>query len=225
MIAYIKNSSGQLYASPIFAEIGRSWDIKSVVLNENGDNLILLPYVKNKNKLSNFNYYYIDETIEDGWITKKNISGFSEIINNKAILKEIRHSKNISIESFECVKLYNLPLQLITKFAIKNEQDIAKFNTVSWGLHDSYIEKIDKTDNNIVINFNTTWGKHIIITFGGVKEIKALENINCILNSELKFDNKNIIWNVIDMISNYDYDENEKPYIVAKSAIWELLID
>ena len=223
MIAYIKNSSGQIYASPIFAEIGKSWDIKSVVLNKNGDNLILLPYVKNK--LSNFNYHYIDETIEDGWITKKTISGFSEIIDNKAILKELRHGKNISIESFDCVKLYNLPLPLITKFAIKNEQDIVKFNTVSWGLHDSYIEKIDKTDNNIVINFNTTWGKHIIITFGEVKEIKALENINCILDSELKFYNKNIIWNVIDMISNYDNDENEKPYIVAKSVTWELLID
>ncbi len=99
MIAYIKNSSGQIYASPIFAEIGKSWDIKSVVLNKNGDNLILLPYVKNK--LSNFNYHYIDETIEDGWITKKTISGFSEIIDNKAIIKELRHGKNISIKSFD----------------------------------------------------------------------------------------------------------------------------
>ena len=89
MIAYIKNSSGQIYASPIFAEIGKSWDIKSVVLNKNGDNLILLPYVKNK--LSNFNYHYIDETI----------SGFSEIIDNKAIIKELRHGKNISIKSFD----------------------------------------------------------------------------------------------------------------------------
>ncbi len=70
MIVCIRHPSG-IYASPVFAEIGKSWKTESVVLNKAGNRLLLLPLLKNKLKLSYFNYLYIDESLRDGWIEKK----------------------------------------------------------------------------------------------------------------------------------------------------------
>lgn len=84
MIVYVKPSSGQIYASPVFAEIGKGWGIKSVVLNESGDALVLMPLLERQSgTLALYNYFYIDESLQDGWINGGKIRGFAEIIKKQ----------------------------------------------------------------------------------------------------------------------------------------------
>lgn len=230
MIVYIKGQSGQIYCSPVFAEIGKGWDIQSVVLNEKNDALILLPHVKDKSDISHFCYYYIDYTLQDGWERNESISGFPEIIKNRQLIKDLKKGKSISIEGFQCIKLYSLPLPVITNFTIKNKHDVDTFYTVSWGLHDACIEKINRIDNDIIINFDTTWDKHIIMSFHNVKETegiekKDIEQIDCILDSEIDFCDNGLIWEISDFVSNGDYGLEDTPYIIAELISWELIID
>ncbi len=227
VIVYIKNSLRQIYASPVFAEIDKGWDVKVVVLNETGDGLILLPYLSEGHNLPDLNYFYVDDTLPNGWIEKTNIHGFAEIVDNEKFIEELKRGKKISLVGLQCVKSYNLPLPVITEFEIKTNQDIDTFYTVCWGLHDAVIEKTNRTENDITINFDTTWGKHIIMTFHNVQEIKGfdnLENFDCIIESELDIDNNGVTWDVTDaVVMGNDADEN--PYIASQFITWKLLID
>jgi len=226
MIVYIKCQSGKIYASPVFAEIGKNWDLKSVVLNETNTSLILLPLRKKGSLHISVNYFYIDETIEDGWQRYKKISGFPEIIQNKILLKALKQGKQVSIDGLDIIKQYHLPLPVVNHFEIKNEQDISTFNTVCWGLHDASIEGINQIENDIIINFNTNWGKHIIITYHNVKESRDLDCIACVLNSIFKIGKNHITW---ELVGGFDLSWNGldegQIYIIAQSVTWELKID
>ena len=226
MVVYIKGQSGEIYASPVFAEIGKGWNIKSVVLNEAGDCLILLPLLKKGFKYIRNNYFYIDETVQDGWVKSRRISGFPEIIKNKALLKQLKHGKAVSIDGLNIINEYNLPLPVITKFEVKTEQDVSTFDTVCWGLHDAYIEKIDRIDNDLIVNFDTNWEKHIIVTFHNVTEDFGLDNIACILDSTFKIEDNRITWEVTSGFdSSWNGLDERQVYIVAEKITWELLID
>ena len=226
MIVYIKGQSGEIYASPVFAEIGKGWDIKSVVLNETGDSLILLPLVKKEFKYICNNYFYIDESVQAGWVKKRRISGFPEIIKNKALLKQLKRGQTISMDGLTIINEYKLPLPVITKFEVKTERDVSTFNTVCWGLHDADIEKIDRIDNDLIINFDTTWEKHIIITFHNVTETLGLDNLACILDSTFIIEDNHITWEVTSGFdSSWNGLDERQVYIVAERVEWELLID
>ena len=224
MIVYIREKSGGIYASPVFAEIGESWEIKSVVLDKDNEHLILLP-IKAKSKNIHFNYIYIDENVQDGWIEENELCGFPEIINNKTLIEDLKNGKEIPINNLDCVKQYNLPLPVIDEFSVRNEKDNETFDTICWGLHDAHIEKIERTEKDLIINFDTTWDKHIVMTFTNVEEEQHLEDVNCILASSFEFINGKVKWFVVGGYnSNWD-GIDEDVYIVAKSISWKLIID
>lgn len=226
MIVYIKSQSGEIYASPVFAEIGKSWNIKSVVLNKTNTSLILLPLLKKRSALHSFNYFYIDETTEDGWIKNRRISGFTEIIKNKPLLKSLKRGKHVSADGLEVMKKYNLPLHVINTFEIKTEQDISTFNTVCWGLHDAYVEEMSQIDGDIIINFNTTWEKHIILTFHNVKESRNLDQIKDVFDSTFKIGSDCATWKATDGFdSAWNVLSERQIYVVAQRITWELRID
>lgn len=227
MIVYVKGQSGNVYASPVFAVISKGWKEKSVVLNELGNGLFLLPSLNiGLNKIAYSNYFHIDDSLQKGWIKKRTVSGFDEIINNKKLLKDLKHGKIVPLDGLEVVNLYNLPLPVITEFEIKTEQDISTFDTVCWGLHDAVIEKINKVNNDIIINFDTTWEKHIIITFHNVIDQKNYDDLACILASYFEIENGCTKWKIHE---GFDLSWNElkenNAYILAEAVTWQLLID
>lgn len=221
MIVYIKTENGNMYASPVFAEFGKSWKIKSIVLDESQKNLILLNIVNEKRK---FNFFYVDENVEEGWMNKENVCGFSEIIENKELLDNLNKNKKVSIEGLECAKKYKLPLDVKTKFNVKNEKDYATFSSLCWGLHDAHIENIARKGNDLVIDFDTTWEKHIIMTFHDVIEEKNLDKFMFLYGSEFKFVDDGIMWFSNDFQGNDDEDI-EEVYVKAKKISYELVLD
>ena len=228
MIVYIKGITGNIYASPVFATTKKSWEIKSGVLNENGDGLILLPLLNNSTELSDFNYFEIDRTSPDDWISANDFIGFAEIVENESTIKALKKGNVVPTDNLQCVKRYGLPLPVITEFDIKSERDISIFYTACWGLHDAVIEKFIKPDNDVVIHFDTKWGKHVIITFNGVKEIQGFDNLNvidCILESEFEIENGRIMWKITNMCTWESSGFDENPYIVADAVSWKLSID
>ena len=227
MVVYVKLQSGEIYASPVFAEIGKGWNRKSVVLNNTCDGLILLPLLdKGLFTRSHYNYFYIDETVEEGWVKNRTISGFAEIIQNKALLKGLKRGKYIPIDGLDIIKQYNLPLPVINEFEVKDEKDISTFNTVCWGLHDANIEDIKQVADDLIVNFDSTWDKHIIMTFHNVKDAHNLENLACILDSTFKIGSDYVTWEVVDGFDLAWNSLNEKEvYVIAQRVTWKLVID
>lgn len=214
MIVYIKKKNGELYATPVFAEIGKGWKTKAVVLNEEGDGLILQPLLSPKKRYKmQFNLFYIDETRQDGWIKKRRVSGFSEIIENKDVFKALKRRKTVPIERINAVKLYSLPLPVITDFQIKTGKDIETFNTICWGLHDSHIESITESDKDLIVNFNTTWYKHIIMTFHDVISTSNLDTVQCVFDSEFEIGTDSIKWSPEECYCDYPVEV----FIIAKT--------
>lgn len=225
MIVYIKHPMG-IYASPVFAEIGKSWEIKSVVLNKESDGLVLLPLCQ-RGVLKGIqqNYFYIDETLEEDWLDNGSLRGFSDIINNESLMKKLESGKVVPIEGIDIIKRYNLPLPVKYDFEVRTQNDILTFETICWSLHDSQIEEIKKDGKNIIINFDTTWQKHIIMTFHDVKETLNLDKVSCILDSTFKLKKDYVIW-MVNGGFNLSWDGlKDDVYVKAKKITYKLLID
>lgn len=223
MIVYIPSASGRLYASPVFAELGTSWDVKSVVLDERGENLILLP-LRNEANLC-FNYFYIDSSLQDGWTRKVRKSGFREIIDDRNLLNALKRKQAIPAKDFPCLSLYRLPLPVETSFAIDDEKDVERFMTVCWGLHDATIQKSKCRGDDLTLYLDTTWQKHIAMTFHDVLECKNIDDIACILDSEFRFTDGYIRWEVAGYDLAWDGLEEGHTYVTARKITWELTID
>lgn len=223
MVVYIKKKDG-LYASPVFAELGKEWGIKSVVLNEAGDGLIPMPYLKVDRKLDKFNYFYIDETLPDGWVKKPNMSGFAEIVDNSDIMNALNRGESVSAEGLQCVAVYDPPLPVITDFEVDTERDLELFDTVCWGLHDATISDIIKTGDDLTIDFDTHWDKHIVMTFHNVVEAKNLDILQCILESKFELGADRVKWVVPGGFDRSWNGLDEDVYIVAQSITWKLVI-
>lgn len=222
MIVYIKTQNGGIYASPVFAEFGKDWKIKSVVLDEAQKNLMLLSMVAKNDK---FNYFYIDESSDEGWVKqKKDVCGFSEIIENQKMVKNLLNNKKISIDGLECVKKYKLPLEAKTKFDIENEKDFETFNALCWGLHDADIYRLTRDEKDLVIDFDTHWQKHIIMTFHDVIEEKNLDKFMFLYGSEFKFVDGGIKW-FSDEFQDLDEDIVDEVFVVSKKISYELVVD
>lgn len=142
------------------------------------------------------------------------------------MLKALKHGKEVPTAGIEAVKRYELPLPVITEFEIKTESDKAIFNTVCWGLHDAHIEKVETVDNDMIIKFDTTWEKHVTVSFHNVYAATGLENVACILDSSFKIERDRIEWEVT---SGYDLSwdglAEGSVSVTAKSVSWQLTID
>lgn len=225
MNVYIKTKGNNIYASPVFAEFGESWSLKCVVLDEGGEYLHLIDIASKTDKGLKFNIFFIDESMPSEWISKNDAAGFEEIISNQSIVETLLSGGKVSIKGLNCINLYELPLKVIDEFEIKNEKDIETFVTVTWGLHDALIEKIEKDGNNLIVYLDTTWQKHIIMTFVDIIEVCNLDQIGCILDSEILLEENLIKWLVIGGF-NKDWDNLEgEHFVTAKQLKWKLIID
>lgn len=231
MIVYVKSQSGEIYASPVFAQISSFNENKIVVLNQFGDGLMLFPYLRKKSQefRDRNNYYYIDEKVEDKfingkleyskWIKGKKVSGFEEIIKNRSLFRQLKRGKTVSTDGLDIVKKYSLPLPVIYDFEIKNEQDVDTLSTVSCYLHDADIKKIDKIDDTLIIYFEPLFGPNIIINFHNVKEAIGIDKMKCILDFACTIDNNQV---------TFDFDdayEEEQLKIVAERVTWKIIIN
>jgi len=220
MIVYIKTLEGKIYASPVFAEFGRYTEIKSVVLDETQENFVML----NRMNKGVFNFIYVDESLEEGWIEKKrDICGFAEILKNKKLLKDLKSGEHVSTDGFECVKKYKLPLEAKMIFPVESEKDFATFGSLCWGLHDAHMDSLIRQGNDIIIDFDTTWEKHIIMTFHEVIEEKGLDRFMFLYGSEFEFIEGGIMWISREFQRQDDDDGIEEVYVKAKKISYELV--
>ena len=221
MIVYLKNSLGEIYATPIFAEFGdKSWQTKCVILDENGKNFVLIPVATN----SKFNFFFIDDKLDDGWQERESGSGFSEILDDKALISRLNKGEKVEAKGSKCLELYNLPIKPIFEYDILSKDDVDRFLTVCWGLHDAEIEKIERQGNDLVVTFDTTWQKHIIIYFYDVIEERGLDDVTCILDSDFEIKENEVQWIILDGF-NKDWDGLDDVFVRAKRIRWRVIFD
>jgi len=95
------------------------------------------------------------------------------------------------------------------------------------GFHDSLIRQYAETDNDIIVEFDTTWECHITVIFEEIIEANFKEKVGQILDSEIKKTDEGFSFTVLDgfagWIDGCDYDASMgEPYIKCKRIFWTI---
>lgn len=161
------------------------------------------------------------------WITSKKWTGFDWIIeelNHLSIFnKNIFSKKSISKAKKEYDKL------IVNEWnEIKTLEDIEDLKNLALDFHDAYISNIEEDKNCKTIDFDTTWGCHILLRVCDIQEMelnyKLSNNYNVILDdSNIKIINNNLSFEFYAMF--YDESNNEIiNRIICKTAFWKLVV-
>ena len=222
----IKNKDGSTYVSPIFALKYVGWKSEAIVFDETFSKI-------KKIKLHDTRLGGIGRTVfvlENDFDTSGgNWAGFDWVINDKALFKALRSKKGADIEDFPLFKNHCKSISMPDCFEIKSVKDIDSLEGVAFGFHDSLILEYIKSEDNITIRFDTTWGCYITVTFEQVVEADFEEKVGQILDSEIKQNDDGFVFTVTDgfagWIDGCDYDaEMGEPYIKCKRIFWQIEI-
>ena len=222
----IKNRSFGTYVSPIFALKYVGWKSEAIAFDETFEKIKKIKMWDSGFGGIHRKVFVLDndfDTNSEDW------AGYDWVVSNKALFKELRSKKGADIEKFPLFKDYCKDISIPDLFEIKNEKDIASFESVSMGFHDSYILEYTEIDDRIIIRFDTTWDCYITVTFDGGTEADFKEKVGQILDSEIKKTDVGFSFTVIDgfagWIDGCDYDtEIGKPYIKCKKIFWQMEI-
>lgn len=89
--------------------------------------------------------------------------------------------------------------------------------------HDTHISKVEEFKDHQVIDFNTTWGCHILLKVFDIQEIKLITDYHVFEDATIEIINDNFIFELNAMFS----DEQRKEIInsiVCKSAFWKFVV-
>ena len=108
----------------------------------------------------------------------------------------MRFGKKAAIDDFPQFKEYSKEVILPEWFKLKDERDILSLMNVSMSFHDSVPIRIDKSENDTEIEFDTTWGCIITVKFEGVRATELVDRIGIIYDSVVQKTDSGYLWKV-----------------------------
>lgn len=162
----------------------------------------------------------------------KNCYGYDWIINNKKLIKDIKHAKDVNAKYIDIAKQLNATIDKLEWHYVKNKKDADDLISASWGFHDSYLARIsydikdpDNVPSSIQILFNGCWECNIILEF----EVDVLvhfnridNNANFIFNGHIFFEDGYVYW-VDEDVNSLSEINNEYIYFRGRSLKWKMI--
>lgn len=188
MIAIILENNEE-YVSPVFALRWAGWQSEVLAFNKERSHLRRIKMWHPRRQV------FIVDWEEFG--CKKSVwEGYDWVLQNKELWKAVRFGKKAAIDDFPQFKEYSKEVILPEWFKLKGERDIQSLMNVSMFFHDSIPIRIDKSENNIEIEFDTTWGCIITVKFEGVRASELVDRIGIIYDSALEKTDGAYVWKV-----------------------------
>ena len=220
MIALIRTENG-FYCSTIFAYYVNGYDSSVIAFNENNSRLInVLCNNTTLFKGIRRDVFFADDG-KDGWIDNGKWSGFSFIVNDKNLLKNIKKGDNIPADILDkCMEL-----QTDKTFTgwnkIETDKDIEMLMNISLNFHDGVIDSIEVHGNDTYVKFNC-WSCTVTLKFSNTIENGISENRgnNYILEADMQFEDGKINW-CADSIC-FDEKDEQDCYFIAESAQFKI---
>ncbi len=188
MIAIILENNEE-YVSPVFALRWAGWQSEVLAFNKERSHLRRIKMWHPRRQV------FIVDWEEFG--CKKSVwEGYDWVLQNKELWKAVRFGKKAAIDDFPRFKEYAEEIILPEWFEVKGERDIQSLMNVSMFFHDSIPIRIDKSENNIEIEFDTTWDCIITVKFEGVRASELVDRIGIIYDSALEKTDGAYVWKV-----------------------------
>ena len=156
--------------------------------------------------------------------------GYDWVLKDRKLWKAMRFGKNAITNGFPQFKEYTKEMVLPEWFEVKDERDIQSLMNASMFFHDSIPIRINKSENNTEIEFDTTWGCIITVKFEGVWASELVDRIGIIYDSDLEKTKRGYVWKV----TCFDPGEaggivvflpvSGEPYIVCDKIEWSIKI-
>ena len=230
MIARIKTETGN-YDSVVFAFIKRGWWSKVVVFNREGTALeVVEMWTLPKRNVFIYNYER-----EADWIVKRKVEGYDWILKNMSDrFNKIDITETAILDKCKALQAKVDPREW---FEINDQDDITGLMACACGFHDAYIIKIYAESDKRYINFDTTWGCHILLELDGNIETNLFKGFgNCltedgknylaILYASMFFENGLIYWIDDESVkSGINLKESGHYYFCANRVKWKPIID
>lgn len=234
MIIETRCDYNRSYTSICLARLKTREEIKYLIFNEDYTNLIIVK--KYLLKIFNDEEYYLQNvfelTVEDSdWITKNNVSGYKFIIEND-IFNLVNGGADISKDvMMQCLKLQKTAV--VGEWTnIFSDDDIMDMMNACNYFRDANLETIYNKEDNVIIQFNTTWESRLQISVPklGTKIYFEDNGLNFPVGGiKVQFLQDNSIAWVNFLFTERDVEKiienNLSSYIVAKSFKWRLLVD
>lgn len=226
MLAIIYDKSGTHYASPVFAIKYSGWSSEVLAFNKQFTQLKRFK-LYSSDKIGSVRRVFIVEWAEFSF-GRGRWKGYDWVVNDKKLFSATRFARQASVEDFPQFRQYAHAYELPEYFSIDDKNDITSFMEASFGLHDSLINSVARTGDDITIDFNTTWGCFITAKFIGVKESREVEDIGQIYESRLDFTDGGIKFTVTACDGGVpgnivDYEkELAGPYILCDKIHWRI---
>lgn len=156
--------------------------------------------------------------------------GYDWVLKDRKLWKAVRFGKKASTNDFPQFKEYTKEMVLPEWFEVKGERDIQSLMNVSMFFHDSIPIRIDKSENNTEIEFDTTWDCIITVKFEGVRASELVDRIGIIYDSALEKIDGGYVWKVTCFDSGeaggiVDFlPVSGEPYIVCDKIKWSIKI-
>lgn len=222
MIAIITENETE-YVSPVFAVRWAGWQSEVLAFDRERKN------IKRIKMWHPHRQIFIVDWEEFG-CKKSAWEGYDWVLNDKKLRKAVRFGKKASIEDFPQFKEYSEEMILPEWFEVKSEKDIQSLMNVSMSFHDSILIRLDTSENDTEIEFDTTWDCIITVKFEGVRASKLINRIGEIYDSVLEKTDSGYLWKVTCFDSGevggiIDFlPVSGEPYIACDKIEWNIKI-
>lgn len=224
MLVYVNKKNIKPYYTILLAVKYAGWKTKVVYFNPFNNSIKLEKMWQSSNNYSKRAFYILKESKD--WVENNKWIGFDWII------KEINNFRLFGKNKFSIQSIINASNEY--KNLIINEwneiitlEDIESLKNIAFDFHDSYVSKIEEYDNYKIIDFNTTWGCHILLKTYNIREInlspKQPKYCNIFMDSNIEILNNNIVFKFNSLFCN-ENKNNDVSKIICETAYWKFVV-
>ena len=211
MNALILKPDNSTYASPVLAIRGKGWGEKALIFDPSFSSV---SWQKIWGPRTVFIVDYKEfEGKRGGW------SGLPPVLSDGKLRRALRFGRRARVSDFPYLDQYALPPAIPERFEIRDEAGMKGLEYLTVGFHDATPRRIQPTDCGLELELDTSWGCYITLLFQDVTEVRGLDHLGMIYDSEMVREQDSIRWTV----TNGYYGE-EQPSVKCGRLFWTIKV-
>lgn len=224
MLVYVNKKNIKPYYTVLLAVKYAGLKTKVVYYDPFDHSIKLEKMWQSSNNYSKNAFYILKESKH--WIKNSKWSGFDWII------KEINSFGLIGRKKFSAQSINNAKQEydklVVNEWnEIKTIEDIKELKNIAVDFHDAYISKVEEFEDYKIIDFNTTWGCHILLKVCDIQEIelnyKLPNDYDVFIDSTIEIINNNLSFEFNAMFCDEEGNEAVNK-IICETAFWKFVV-
>ena len=161
---------------------------------------------------------------------QKKWSGLDWLLKDQDLLERLLAGDRIPLTTDSRFTPYTAPITLPEWFEVNTPTDAVSLETVSCHFHDAEPIACTKTDTDLTVTLDTTWGCVITVRFCGVTEDTFTGRVGLILDSHVEKTAEGVIFTVLNgyggWIDGIEFDTPaENACVRCQRILWQIRID